>query len=453
MALCCCIVGFLGCFLLGRGSLSAGIGGVLTMGYLYGILRANYLTAYAHFMFDCAVLGFYLSLLWRRRDPATAARTQELQTWVVALIGWAVVMFLIPMQNPLIQLVGLRGNAFLLPFVLIGGWLRPRELNSLALWLAGLNLLAFSFAGAEYVLGVPAFFPVNPVTELIYKSNDVAGYTAYRIPACFVSPHAYAGTMVSSLGLVIGSLVQPGTPLWRKGVLAGGAAAAVLGVFLTATRVNVALLFVLLVVATLSSQLKGIYRLSWVLILAGIGYVVSSEERLQRFLTLGDTEQVMSRVGGSVNMNFWELLSTYPMGNGMGAGGTSIPYFLQGLISKPIGMENEYCRILLEEGLPGLLLWIGFLCWALTRGAPPRAAPWFLGWRLLWYTCLGSFATGLLGIGLMTAIPQTTIFFLSVGFLAVRQPAVVTRRPRDTGHGSSSAPADKRVDDPTPVLR
>src|SRR5262249_42597819 len=147
------------------------------------------------------------------------------------------------------------------------------------------------------------------------------------------------------------------------------------------------------------------------------------------------------------------MLGNYPMGNGMGAGGTSIPFFLQDLISKPVGMENEYCRILLEEGLPGLLLWIGFICWALTRRGPPRRDSWFLGWRLLWYTCLGCFAFGVLGTGLMTAIPQTTILFVSLGFLAVRQPVAVARRPREFDHGSSSSPADKGVDNPTPMLR
>src|SRR5262249_37130083 len=156
-------------------------------------------------------------------------------------------------QHPLVQLVGLRGNAFLLPFLLIGGWLRPRDLDGLVLWLAGLNLLAFGFAAAEYVLGIPAFFPKNPVTDIIYKSNDIAGYTAYRIPACFVTPHAYAGTMVTTLPWLIGGLVQPRISLWRRGAIAAGVAAAVLGLFLSGTRISIALLFVLILVTTFSS--------------------------------------------------------------------------------------------------------------------------------------------------------------------------------------------------------
>jgi hypothetical protein len=447
MALSLCIVGFLASFVLGRRSLSAGLGAVLTMGYLYGILRANYLDSFSHFIFDCAVLGFYLSLLGRDL-PVAAAR--PLQMWVATLVGWAVVMFLVPLQHPVIQLVGLRGNAFLLPFLLIGGLLQSRDLNGLVLWLAGLNLLALAFAGAEWVLGVPAFFPMNAVTDIIYRSNDVAGYTALRIPACFVTAHAYAGAMVNTIPWLVGGLVQPGLAFWRRGVIGSGIAAAVLGIFLTATRVTVVLLFVLLLVATFSSQLRGLYRLSWVLILAGIAYLISSEERLQRFLTLGETDKVWVRIEGSVNLSFWELLATYPMGNGLGAGGTSIPFFLQHLIANPIGMENEYCRILLEEGVVGLVLWAAFIVWALTRPCPARSHPWFLGWRLLWWTCLGCFLLGVLGTGLMTAIPQTAIMFLSVGFLAVRQPAA--RRVPAKRREPTDVPVKVDSDDLVPVL-
>src|ERR1700722_8757077 len=176
-----CAVGFVAAFLLGRRSLVAGLGAVLTVGYLYGILRANFLDSFTYFLFDASVLGFYLSWLGRRNDPAASARTRELRRWLWWLLAWAGVMFLMPLQHPLIQLVGLRGNAFLLPFLLVGGWLERRDAERLAVWLAALNLMAFVFAAAEYRLGVPAFYPENAVTEIIYKSKDLAGFTAFRI--------------------------------------------------------------------------------------------------------------------------------------------------------------------------------------------------------------------------------------------------------------------------------
>jgi hypothetical protein len=423
MGLVICNLGFVLALLTARRSLTAGLGSVLTAGYLYGILRANFLDTYAPFLFDAAVLGFYVGVLLRPPPASVRDRAAALQHWLLVLAGWTAVMFCLPLQHPLIQLVGLRGNAFLLPFLLVGGWLQGADAGRLSVWLASLNVLAVGFAVAEYVVGVPAFYPQNAVTELIYNSNDVAGYTAMRIPATFANAHAYAGTMVSSIPWLVGALVQPGRRWWARGLLLVGIAAALLGVFFTATRVGIVLLGVLVLVTTVSGRLRGASWLGWIAMLVGVAYVVSGEERMQRFLTLFNTEEVLERVEGSVNLSFLELLSRYPMGNGLGAGGTSIPFFLQGLITNPVGLENEYSRILLEQGVVGLGLWGAFIAWVFTRPTPPRGAPWWLGWRLLWYAAAGNFALAVLGTGLMTAIPMTVLLFLSLGFMATYHPA------------------------------
>jgi hypothetical protein len=440
MGLVICLAGFALALLTGRRSLTAGLGSVLTVGYLYGILRANYLDTFAPFLFDAAALGFYAGVLLRPLPPA-GGPTAALRGWVFVLAGWVVVMFFLPLQHPLIQLVGLRGNAFLLPFLLVGGWLRGEDAGRLSVWLACLNVLAVGFAAAEFVVGVPAFYPQNAVTELIYNSNDVAGYTALRIPATFANAHAYAGTMVSTVPWLVGALVQPGRRWWARGWLMIGIAAALLGVFLTATRVGIVLLCVLVLVTTVSGRLRGASWLGWVAMLAGVGYVVSTEERMQRFLTLFNTEEVLERMEGSVNLSFFELLSRYPMGNGLGAGGTSIPFFLQGLIANPVSLENEYSRILLEQGVVGLALWAAFIAWVFTRPTPPRGAPWWLGWRLLWYASAGNFALAVLGTGLMTAIPMTVLLFLGLGFMATYHPAPAPAVARDPVRG----PGDDRV--------
>jgi hypothetical protein len=60
---------------LGQRSLSAGLGRVLTAGYFYGILRANLLDTFAHFIFDSAVVGFELSMLLGPWVAAAASTT------------------------------------------------------------------------------------------------------------------------------------------------------------------------------------------------------------------------------------------------------------------------------------------------------------------------------------------------------------------------------------------
>jgi hypothetical protein len=425
-----CLAAFVASFLLGRWSLVAGVGAVLTTGYLYGILRANFLDTFAHFLFDCAVLGLYAAqfVSWSDR-PGTPAE-ESLRRWTGWLIAWVCVMFLLPLQPLLIQLVGLRGNAFLLPFLLIGGRLKEPGLGRLCLWLAVLNLVALGFASAEYVLGVPAFYPQNEVTDLIYKSKDLAGSTAYRIPACFPHSHGFAGTMVMTVPWLMGAWMHPRRGTWQRALLLAGLGAAVVGAFMAAARVFLVLLFILLLIITLSGQLRARYWIVWVLLVGGVGYLVSGEERMQRFLTLQKTDEVMTRIEGSINVTFWELMTLYPMGNGLGGGGTSVPFFLRHLIHDPVLIENEYGRIMLEQGLAGLVLWLAFLVWAFSRRVPRKSDPWRLGWRLLWYTCLGNFTLSLLGTGLMVSIPLTSLLFLGVGFLCVRGTVPRPARPR-----------------------
>jgi len=54
----------------------------------------------------------------------------------------------------------------------------------------------------------------------------------------------------------------------------------------------------------------------------------------------------------------------------LGGGGTSIPYFLQDRVKDPVAIENEYGRILLEAGIPGLLIWLIFIFWTVARPVP-----------------------------------------------------------------------------------
>src|SRR5207249_5998430 len=123
-------------------------------------------------------------------------RIRELQAWVVVLICWPLLLLLLPVQDPLIRLVGLRGNIFFLPFLLLGARLEPRDLYKLAIGIAVLNLCAAALAGVEFFVGIERFFPRNPTTDIIYRSNALADFSAYRIPSSFPNAAAYAGTMV-----------------------------------------------------------------------------------------------------------------------------------------------------------------------------------------------------------------------------------------------------------------
>jgi hypothetical protein len=192
-------------------------------------------------------------------------------------------------------------------------------------------------------------------------------------------------------------------------------------------------------VATFSGHMRGTIWVFWALLMFGVLYVVSGEDRMQRFMSLQDTDFVVERIHGSVNMTFIDMLVEFPFGNGLGAGGTSIPFFLQHRLRRPIIMENEYGRILLEQGVAGLALWITFIIWFLgRRPADPRDS-WQFGKTLLWVFSLASFAIALTGLGLMISIPTSMMFFLGIGFASA--PPVLVRRPPRKPDSSATDPA------------
>jgi hypothetical protein len=423
MSLYLCLMAFVVCYVAGRHSLVTGLITTLAVGYVFGIVRAQLPETPSYFIFDSAVLGLYAAQLFRPITEAMRSRLKGLQAWTELLVSWALVMFFFPAQDLIVRLVGLRASIFFLPFLLIGAKLLPEERYKLALGLAALNLVALAFGGAEFFMGLTQFFPRNQMTKIIYLSKDVVGHTAYRIPASFANAHAYGGAMVVTISLVAGALLQKRKKQWHVYLLVMGLAAAVLGVLLSATRQNSVALGILVLVLTFSIKSRISYAFGWLVIMGAIAMFASGEARLQRVAELQDTDMIAERVGWSVNMSFFEIAAQYPFGNGLGGGGTSIPYFLQDRVVNPVAMENEYARIMLEQGIFGLLLWIGFMIWLLTRGKSNPSDSWRQGRRLAWWECMLAFGTALIGVGMFVSIPQNCLLLINAGWIAARQEA------------------------------
>ncbi len=428
-----CIAAFVAVYRFTRRSLVSGICATLTVGYFYGIVRANVPQTFSHFIFDAGVGGLYLGTFLRGLTPIQKLRIQKLRPWVTCLIGWPLLLFFVPVQDTLIRLVGLRGAVWFVPFLFFGSLIDDEERTKLTLCLAVLNLIALGFGLAEFTLGLERFYPHNAATLLIYTQNDVirGSTSAYRIPATFVAQAAYSATMVMTIPFLAGAWVQRDCSRREKILLAGGIAAAMLGIFLGASR-SQALLFFAQVITLASFAKIRLHHLLAFAILAGlVGYWVYREPRLQRFTQL-DAGFVEQRISWSVNESFLDALADYPLGNGLGGGGTSVPYFLQDRLKNPVVMENEYGRILLEIGIPGLFLWIAFVLTAVASAPGERAGPWRVGWRLARVTVALYFGTAFLGTGLLTAIPTTAILLFMTGWLCAPR----LRRLRvAAGHG------------------
>ena len=150
IALILCVLAFLLCYLFGRRSLGWGLVALLTFGYFYGILRANLLMTFSHFIFDAGMIGLYCSQKWGSAGQENNSKQASvLRWWVLLLVVWPVLLVFLPFQPLLVALVGLRGHIFFLPVLILGSKLREKELFQLGLGISALNLVALCFAGAE----------------------------------------------------------------------------------------------------------------------------------------------------------------------------------------------------------------------------------------------------------------------------------------------------------------
>lgn len=432
MSFALCILAFLVAAYVARKSLVGGIAVTLAVGYAYGIARANLNELMSHFIFDGAVIGLYFGRALALRRPETIVNTTLVRPWLILLIAWPLALTLLPIQDPMIQLVGLRGNVFLLPMVLLGAQMEAEERHKLAYYIAIFNIVVFGFALAEFTFGIGSFYPRNEITDLIYRSRVDDGGQAYRIPATFTGSHAFAGTMVCTLPLLVEAWSSRTVDKYKRYVLVVGLVVATLGVFMAASRTHAVVLFILILVATFSFQMRPAIMGMWLSIILVTGWFVFQDPRLQRFASLKDTDYIAVRIAGSVNASFATAVVDYPMGNGIGAGGTSIPYFLAERTRNPLWIENEYARIQLELGLPGLLIWLAFIVWMFATGIRRTLAQPGLGRRLALAATLSYFFSGMTGTGLVTSIPQSVLILFFVGWtIRSETPVAVARGASD----------------------
>jgi hypothetical protein len=414
-----CLLAFAASLIAGRRSVGLGFGTVLTVAYFFGIARARVPDGFSYFMLDSAVLGLYLTQLSPSSRTERPARAMK---WLRTLAGWPIIVFFVPMQHPLVQLVGLRAAIFFLPFVFLGAKAKESDLDLIARFIAVLNLVSLAFAGLEYQMGIQVFYPRNAATELIYMSHDLAG-SLHRIPATFTSAHAYGGTMAAGLPFLLNRWQSKMVPTPERALMASAVLAGGIGTFMSGARLPVVIFVLLLAAMSLSLRLSVRTRVGLVAIGLALAYVVGQSERLQRFTTLSDTEYVAARVGYSANSGVIEMLLDHPLGGGLGsAWGTSMPYFLKGYYGEQIGAENEFARIALEQSLIGLLLWLYFIATTLRRRASSVSPQWKLGTRLARVYVALAWGTGFIGTGLLAAVPGAAIVLFFMGLLNRDEP-------------------------------
>ncbi len=435
-----CVLAAVSTFVVSKRSLGHGLGVCLFWGYVYGVFRANYLDGFAHFLFDATVFGLYAARLNARLLPPAGSPLRPLMTWVAVLCAWPTVLVLLPYDHLLINLVGLRVAIYYVPVLLVGAQMTDVDLDHVGTWLAGLSLLALAAAVLEVVRGIEVLYPHNSVTWLIY-ATAIGESSSHRIPAIFCTAHHYGGCMELSLPFLMAALLRSRSAV-RTVLLLVGMGATGAGLLLCSCRSPV-LGSGLAFAVYLLFQGKVLLRPRFVLMAAAFAGAVAytllhGGSRTERFMELGDVGTITERAGGFQEEGLLPSMVAYPLGNGLaGAGGVTIPYFLQELSThRDIpGVESEYFRILFTQGIPGLLLWLGFLLWFFTlpvRGAGTARPP---AYYYLFGAALVSFVMASRGVGLLYGLPVNCLLLLGMGAVVRRsypapRPAPAAPAPR-----------------------
>jgi hypothetical protein len=406
------LIAFMMTFLVTTRSLGWGIATAIAVGHLHGPVKANYSSIYTLFMYDSGMAGLYLSFLLnaqrytRRRYPAGLAG------WCQALIAWPTHMALIPVNDPYTQAQAWRMTVWYLPIALIACQCSRSDILNLGRSLAILNLISLSVGIYLYQYGVAALYPLNEATILIYQSADIAGGN-YRIPANFIASGIYGSVMYTSLPLLIGLIFRFSVASFDWWLMMLGIVAAAGGVILCGTRSPIVATVLLLTLAWAVSGFSAkLVSFGAVLIAGGI-WMILSNERFQRIFTLDSTEAVTGRMYGSLNESFIELILKYPTGAGMGT---------------PVGGENEYARIVADQGIVGLALWLGFIIWLVIR-TPSRQQRKNILLVMVYCNILATFGTAFIGVGAFASIPGSSMFLLQIGLLTIDTEPQLQRKP------------------------
>lgn len=430
------VIAFVAAFVSSRISLGASIGVLLTVGYFSGIIRANFLHVLTTFMFDMAVMGVYIGVFINRPDLVGKLKRSSLASWLFLLAIWPLIIAAVPVNDILIQMLAFRSTVWLLPLMLLGARVNEDDLTTMARVLVGLNLCALVAGLYCYFYGVRALYPENAVTQIIYASHDVPGAASmmanYRIPSTFLSSAAYGGTMLASMPFIVNRLFHPRTDPNEKLWMFAGLLAACIGIAMCGARSPIVAAVVILLMAWVFSGFSIRVGIPIVLGFAAFTFLVFSNQRFQRILTVAEHNVFAERLSGS--KNFLDYFFEYPLGAGMGSSfGTSIPFFLQARAPRPIGLETEYSRILIDQGWIGLLLWIIFLFWLHVPWPNIKGSRsnFKFGTIMIYAASLTTWATAIIGTGVLSAIPGSAMLLINMGIIVARREdfSVIRRMP------------------------
>ena len=328
--------------------------------------------------FYVRVASFAISiglLAWWAYGNAKSRQPHPAQSWLVASMVYTAAMVLHPFTSSmvgglaqLVLYVSVMAPVFWAPAIVRGPDHLAR-LMTLLLVCNGVNALV----GVLQVYDPDRWMPQEMsriVTESAFGLGAVSyrgpnGQLIVRPPGLFDNPGAVAGPgmYAALLGLVFATSAAP---LWKRALALGGSFAGVAAIYLSQVRVSLVVLAVML--GAYVTVLVLHRRAQRALLFGGIaaGIVVATftfaislggESIAKRTLTLFEQDPMSlysASRGGQLVYTFDDLVSTYPLGAGLGRWGMIAGYFGAG--SQSLWAEIQVAGWAIDGGIPLVIL-------------------------------------------------------------------------------------------------
>ncbi len=232
---------FLACLLAGSRSLKLGLCAIIGVGYIYGIARANYPDTWTYLMFDLGAIGSLHRAALEADDAGSArrvARPPDLAgdpDWVARAAVHCLPHATIRLCRPSAS----GPTCSCCHSCCFGARLTNDDLKDLALFLAVLNLAAVALGTVEFFIGIEPFFPMNEVTEIIYKQPGPRRPHGLSHPLVVLERSRLRGRDGDDAAGARRRLeADARTANWESPLLASAVVASFLGVFMAAARTH-----------------------------------------------------------------------------------------------------------------------------------------------------------------------------------------------------------------------
>lgn len=356
------------------------------LGLVDGALRLVTGMATLTLVRDVLIILAAAAMLVRATGKPSWPRTPPLTVWLVALVGLVCVQVLNPLQaSPAHGIAAIRQHVEFIPFFFFG-FLAVRSRGALRTTLAIMVILAavngavgyiqftmtpdqLSSWGAGYerilsgsgaltsrvftdAVGAVHVRPPALGSDLGFGANMGALAIAPLLALTFVLP---ARRRLWLIPIAVGIVAAVVTGQSRSAVIAAVVAAVAYTAFVTSGR---------RAVVALVSLLCGIV-VTWLVV--GAFTANFAPGLFDRYSTIGPSKVLSTTQedrGGSIGL-LDDYIRDYPLGAGLGSGGPAVGFFAKPS-DRPLNSETEFNFLVIELGIPGLVLLLSFVVRLLT---------------------------------------------------------------------------------------